>query len=507
MKHFIYLFSVMLVLVSCSKDVFHAPTDQKSFSMTNQVAVNVNTTTDSTRCVLYTEYPYNEHGNVIANPVLIGYTPIETTVTIPTAVKTLYIEVNGILKTYQRGDITINGSVLPAQTKAVTDDGITTIDDGLYTYVRNIYPNGIQNIADDKMGVCTDLKINTDNTKVRISFILAGGGYPSKLYYYTYTDGDTTAPTEEELHLIFDNNKNVGEESTSPIPLGSTKDLGTFNKGTKIGFALQETFAEVGKYKYTTPIYNTVDANSAGKTLGVIRSISFLGERYHTLGMEDSFQWADWDYDDFICLIETDPKDAAAPENTLPAPPFEVGRKIIQGVWMFEDNYPSEGDYDFNDAVVMYYIEELDKASTATVYLRVAATGATFANRFGINDQWLIQDGSLTGFKNVYAGFEKEDTPILTFTLPISATSTYVPMLDNTLWTFDKYTYNKYNPNFPYVLDVPEAKFPSTDFKWCLEKIRIDAAYPKYKSWVENGCGEVDSDWYKYPDLSKVYDR
>ncbi|MDR0977395.1 MAG: LruC domain-containing protein, partial [Prevotellaceae bacterium] len=85
----------------------------------------------------------------------------------------------------------------------------------------------------------------------------------------------------------------------------------------------------------------------------------------------------------------------------------------------------------------------------------------------------------------------------------IPKTTDYAPMLNNGYNNIDKDSYNVHNANYPYVLDIPA----STAFEWCQENKRIDNAYSKYQSWVDNGCSTVDADWYKYPDTSLTYNK
>ncbi len=53
--------------------------------------------------------------------------------------------------------------------------------------------------------------------------------------------------------------------------------------------------------------------------------------------------------------------------------------------------------------------------------------------------------------------------------------------------------------SFPFALKIPYAQFllPKSG-------VRIDSAYPKFSNWVKTN-GAQDADWYKHPDLSKVY--
>ena len=214
----------------------------------------------------------------------------------------------------------------------------------------------------------------------------------------------------------------------------------------------------------------------------------FGGKEYQTLGMEDQIPsgWFDQDYNDLLCLIESTP--TLKPEIEIPVPELDPSKIVWQGMWLFEDNYPSQGDYDFNDVVVRFRIEESANIKNEVLaYIQVMATGANFNNSLGINGKIYVEN--LTGYMNVRKGTSRVETEVIQITLPKA--SEYIPMLNNGKATFDLNSYNVHSADFPNVLEIP-----SVDFKWCLENIRIDEAYPMYTKWADSGCKSY-TDWYK----------
>ncbi|MDR1005079.1 MAG: LruC domain-containing protein [Prevotellaceae bacterium] len=520
MKRIIFLTTVAISLLatSCRQDAYKIPENQKDFALSGKISVNIQTPPiDSARVSIFTENPYNEYGDIIVTPVLTGYTPVNKQITVPISTTKLYVTIDDVLRTFDRGDINYSGSILPeTATKAVEDATAIPIDDGIWNKVTSIYPENMTNVSSSSLTTCTDLVVQADNSEAWVSFLSGGGDNASRVYFYTYREGDTTPPALSEDNLIFDNIT----KTTAPN-LGTRKYLGKFNKGEIVGFAVVSdekdlaggTDKEAKDFiKYSTPQFNSNpfvsstsiptsgSASLVNATMGIIRTIEYLGQEYQTYGAEDFYGWADLDYNDVIFLIESTPP--MKPMNVLESPDKETGRTIVEGIWLFEDNYPYEGDYDFNDAVIHYYIEEPDNApSISNVFLRVSAIGAQFYNEFGINGQWLISDGSLTGYKNVYMSQPKVETTIREFQIPRAAE--YNPELNNGSHIASKESQNIYNANYPYVLDIPA----STTFRWCQEGKRIDLAYSKYQSWVDNGCGTTDSDWYKYPNISLIYNK
>lgn len=460
MKKLLLLLVGVFTLFSCEvKNSYRELTNEKDFSLVDEINVNVNTT-EKTRCLLYAGNPYVD-GHLVGEPILIDYAPFQKTVRIPKSTDKLYLLMNGQMYSYNNGDIVVNKGVTRTETE---------LSDALITAINNYYPEGIRNTPEDMYAVCSDLIVGSEETEVWLTYVGNGGAaLTNSLYYYTYTEDDTEI---QNLTLIFDGSQSIGTK----------KELGTFTD-CKIGFACAHS---ANAYRYSTPKFNE-KYNGVLLTSGVIRTLNFDGKEYQTLGMEDQLPdgWFDQDYNDVLCLIGSNP--ALTPENEVPVPELDPAKIVWQGMWLFEDNYPHQGDYDFNDVVVKFRIEDIADRSEALAHIQVVATGATFTNSFGINGKTYVE--GLSGFMNVRADASKVETEVIQITLPKA--NQYIPMLNNGKATFDLNSFNRYSSDFPNVLEIP-----SPDFKWCLESIRIDEAYPMYTKWVDSGCQSYN-DWYK----------
>lgn len=460
MKKLLLLLISVFTLFSCDvSSSYQEPEDMKDFSLVDEINVSVNTT-ENTRCLLYAGDPYVD-GHLVGDPILIGYAPFEKSVRIPKATDKLYLLMNGQMSTYDKGDIVVNKAVTKAE------DELT---DALITAINNYYPEGIRNTPSDRYAVCSDLIVGSDETEIWVTYIGNGGAHlNNSLYYYTYTDTDADV---QNLAPVFDGTQSAGTK----VKLGTFTDC-------KIGFACSYS---PNVYRYSTPRFNE-KYNEVLLTSGVIRTLNFGGKEYQTLGMEDQLPggWFDQDYNDLLCLINSNP--VVTPENEIPVPELDPAKIVWQGMWLFEDNYPSQGDYDFNDVVMKFRIEEIDGRNDAMAYVQVMATGASFNNSFGINGKVYVE--GLSGFVNVYAGTPYVEKSVVQIILPKA--TRYIPMLNNGRATFDLNSYNTHNADFPNILEIPSA-----DFKWCLESIRIDEAYPMYSKWVASGCQSY-TDWYK----------
>ena len=78
-------------------------------------------------------------------------------------------------------------------------------------------------------------------------------------------------------------------------------------------------------------------------------------EPFVCIGFEDDYRrnfypTADEDFNDVMFHIKTDPVDAIKPVEPIPSEVEEVSTIVTKnGILAFEDNWPSEGDYDLND--------------------------------------------------------------------------------------------------------------------------------------------------------------
>ena len=76
------------------------------------------------------------------------------------------------------------------------------------------------------------------------------------------------------------------------------------------------------------------------------------------------------------------------PDDPVASGSIYTPSKLGYGTLAFEDNWPSKGDYDFNDLVVRYKVTALingdNKTAKMIIELRLVAAGGEFQNGFGI---------------------------------------------------------------------------------------------------------------------------
>lgn len=262
-----------------------------------------------------------------------------------------------------------------------------------------------------------DFKLN-QACEVWITFVHEGAGYKNILGYYTYNLDNPPQSSSEIINgkIIFPNVSY--QNSGGGLHTGNKVYLGEFEANVGIGFFLVADGFRGGTLTngyatyFSNPAFNP-EADPAKKKHSVI-AIDPI-RQYFLMGFEDlnRASGSDNDFNDALFLVKANPKDAI---NTIYIPPiiynstdidgdgvpdnmddyptdpelafdnFYPGEGVF-GTLAFEDLWPSKGDYDFNDVVVDYNINQITNAQNKVVKVKPVivprASGASFRNGFG----------------------------------------------------------------------------------------------------------------------------
>lgn len=254
---------------------------------------------------------------------------------------------------------------------------------------------------------------------VWITFVHEGAGYKNILGYYTYNLDNPPASSSQITNgrIIYPNVSYQG--SGGGLHTGNKVYLGTFPANTGIGFFLiADGFRNgtlTGGYAvyYSNPAFNP-ESDPSKKKHSVI-AVDMI-RKYFLMGFEDlnRVTGSDHDFNDALFLVKANPREAinvtyippiiynsndqdgdGVPDNMddYPTDPelafdnFYPGEGVF-GTLAFEDLWPSKGDYDFNDVVVDYNINQITNAQNKVVKVKPVivprASGAGFKNGFGI---------------------------------------------------------------------------------------------------------------------------
>lgn len=258
-----------------------------------------------------------------------------------------------------------------------------------------------------------------EDADVWITFVHEGAGYKSALCYYDYDVN--TPPTSvdmiDSLHVIYPNISYSG--SGGGLSSGNKVHLGTFSAGTEIAWAIVANgWNGTGISSNRTRYYSDYEFNPESSTElsqhnvllhDNIRDLFLIG--FEDLNREG---YTDDDFNDAIFYVTTNPIGAAESSDTpelYPDPADSDNDGVVDsaddypddpdkafdnfypgedeyGSLAFEDLWPEKGDYDFNDLVVDYNMNQIadgdNKVTSIIANLKVKAVGAGYKNGFGI---------------------------------------------------------------------------------------------------------------------------
>lgn len=550
---------VTIALSSClnkvDENLFKEDTEAYAAAYNNykEIKVDIQTAYPNQVYSIYLEQPYEE-GSLVETPFLLAKTPINTTLKVPKGTDSLYVVSSGEMVRYKVQDIHINST----SSRSFS----TTIMDKIVNVVNNKYfPESSNNVWGDDLYKCTDLVIaqshgtaDFDKANVWVTYITDGGfnkaGLYGKLWFYTYpsdkmntltaadctfygmeSNGTIVPVTYASISNKHDNKSDRGEKhilwSWVDQPKANNKNytrvhLGSFEKGLNIGFVFRGTNE---RCQFSTPKLNLSEGKDhtyigttithrkdKSKKMTLTKEVSngFLCHivedefEIKVLGMDNRTPNSgsyDGDYNDMLCLIETDPVKIETADEIIPS---EIEEYVLEkGIYLFEDNYPQQGDYDFNDVVVEYEIKSFVNGSASKgkrATNRLLAYGSNYVNEFGYkesnSDNYIKVFEGVVGRKNVHQDSYSE-TGILEVVTQLPNTEVR-PYLHNGKGYIIDANYNQ--GLYPYVLIIPSTNSAASNFRWCVESKRIDEAY--------SFTAPRADDWYLQPtDAALVINR
>ena len=253
---------------------------------------------------------------------------------------------------------------------------------------------------------------------VWITFVHEGAGYKNSLGFYTYPTDDPPVSANEidTISIIFPNGSFL--YSGGGMVSGNKVHLGTFAAGTTIGWVLIANGWNGSGVSSTRPrFYSDSEFNPENSEFTRQHNVVLYDqttERY-ILGFDDQNRNgnSDEDFNDALFYVTSNPIEAINNDNTLVFDPVQsdsdgdgvsdlnddypndTDRAInsyfpsstTYGNLAFEDKWPTQGDYDFNDMVLNYRYLQIQNGDNKVVEIQaefnVKAVGAGYKNGFG----------------------------------------------------------------------------------------------------------------------------
>ena len=453
--------------------------------------------------------------------------------------------------------------------------------DDLNASLPEYFPRGIPYSNPEFLAGKETNLILTKDADVWVTFVSEGAGYRNSLGYYTYTLGKEPNSVEELDHVIVFPNSSMVGSGGGLIP-GDRVYLGTFPANTVIGWFLVAngwndlaTTQGRGVY-YSIPDFNPESAEDKRTHMLLLydeaREITFLG--FEDLRRDIA---TDDDFNDAVFYARSNPVDAISIGNLarlevandsdgdgvndeLDDFPFDPNQAFNNyapganstGKLVFEDLWPNQGDYDFNDLVVDYNFNSIANADNLITTLEGSFTiehiGGAFHNGFGFilpispdNIASITGQNLNGGYETVSAngtesGTAADETVVLVVgdafdlegqTLDITITfvnpqdqsnlgdvpynpfiivngersrEVHLPDLPPTskaagLGTQDDFSDSTQNRYYKTSTNLPWAMSIYDNFTLSPERIPITIHYPRFVNWANSG-GTQDLDWY-----------
>ncbi|WP_209332223.1 LruC domain-containing protein [Lunatimonas salinarum] len=261
-----------------------------------------------------------------------------------------------------------------------------------------------------------------EDAEVWITYVHTGAGYRNVIGYYWYKDGEKpeTAAEIKNRTVIYPNIQQGVLTSGDKVKLRGPMN-GAFEKGTKIGWFLiadgwRGSAITTGRWT----LYADPDLNSSVKEAQLRDHMVFLydaTDRVLLMGWEDikrDESGCDHDFNDVVFYASWNPitsvdlsdyakidadikdRDGDGVSDETDEYPDDASRAFNNyspgqatfGTLLFEDLWPSYGDYDLNDLVVDYQVNEVSDAQNLIKEINfttvIRATGAAFNNGFGV---------------------------------------------------------------------------------------------------------------------------
>jgi len=316
------------------------------------------------------------------------------------------------------------------------DQNLVSVDAALMKRIADTLPEQkdirtqSQNlIADDDSAVVQLIK----PADVWLTFLHEGAAAKNVFGYFTYPEGQPPQSAAAIDHIIILPNASYSTAGGSKLGMktGHRVYLGQFPAATRIGFFVVangwHSTLGVNSDTQRYPVFYSLSTLNPEDTAELRKHMVLLkdswGQRL-VLGMEDLRRsGGDHDFNDVMFAVESNPIDAIKTEEIIelnyvqgsdldqdgisdtlddyPEDPLLTTRVTYpndqgRAQLAFEDLWPLEGDYDLNDLVLAYTLDEGRNAAgeirEIEGHFQIKARGSAYSQGFGINFPQLKPD-------------------------------------------------------------------------------------------------------------------
>lgn len=259
---------------------------------------------------------------------------------------------------------------------------LAATDGGLYTAHTQVF---------DTNGTCpeefrsyTDMYVN-EKAEVAVTFLGQNTCWNCSMGYYYYKEGEKPASLNQtNVIMLFPNTQDglwsnatnqakeaAGIDRGTAVQLKYYPDINnpqtgttTFPAGYRIGFVIANNawsnrlssanFQRNNRYRAATS--EGLSVNNNGTAYSTPRTAAYKYRDYIMVSFED--YTTDNNFSDIVITMKSNPVDAITDVPVVDPENNRTTANVLKGIYAFEDQWPSQGDYDMNDVLVRHNYEK-----------------------------------------------------------------------------------------------------------------------------------------------------
>ena len=259
---------------------------------------------------------------------------------------------------------------------------LAATDGGLYTAHASVFD--INGTCPEEYRSYTDMYVN-EAAEVAVTFLGQNTCWNCSMGYYYYKEGEKPASLNQaNVIMLFpntqdgqwSNDKDKAKESAGidrgtavqlyyypDIATGSEEGKTTvFPAGYRIGFVIANNAwsnrlsGYTANKKYRAATSEGLSVDNEGNTYDTPRTAAYKYGDYIMVSFEDHTD--DENFSDIVITMKSNPVDAITDVPVVDPDTKRTTSNVLKGIYAFEDQWPSQGDYDMNDVLVRHNYEK-----------------------------------------------------------------------------------------------------------------------------------------------------
>lgn len=264
------------------------------------------------------------------------------------------------------------------------EGGDLAVTDASELYTAHTQVININKDCPEDLRSYTDMYVSKD-AEIAVTFLGQNTCWNCSMGYYYYKEGEEPSSLNEaNVIMLFPNTQDgLWSNDTNQAQKAAGIDRGTavqlyyypniatgseegrtivFPAGYRIGFVIANNawsnrllnYQDNKKYRAATSEGLSVD--NEGNTYDTPRTAAYKYGDYIMVSFEDHTN--DENFSDIVITMKSNPVDAITDVPVVDPDTKRTTSNVLKGIYAFEDQWPSQGDYDMNDVLVRHNYEK-----------------------------------------------------------------------------------------------------------------------------------------------------